>query len=452
MSSASIPTQKAARGLRVAFRSFGCKLNIYEASGMGQRARALGHNVDTWEPGTRADVVVVNSCSVTMRADQETRQFVRRVHRESPGTRVVVTGCYAQRAPQELAALPGVALVAGHAEKDGLAAALDALPGAGEPARVAVAPIGRKGMPALRATGVEGRTRGLLRVQDGCDCACTYCIIPKTRGASDSLPFPEAVEEGRRLLQAGFRELVLTGTHLGHYGLDLTPRRRLSDLVDALLATEVPHAFRLRLSSIEPQEIDGRLIDLMAGHPVMAPHLHLPLQSGSDVMLRAMRRAYRLGNYRKQVERLSRAVSPLSLGADVILGFPGETEQDFRDTLAFIRDLPFTDLHVFTYSPRPGTPAASWAGRPPGDMAKRRVAQTRALVAHKNRVFREGLRGRETRVLVEEDQGGRARGTADTYVNVVFAAPRDLVGRLVRVRLDALRPGGMTGTLLEAFV
>jgi len=443
---------KAARSLRVAFRTFGCKLNLYESSGITQAARARGHRILPGDAGEPADVIVVNTCSVTMRADQEARQFLRAAHRRNPRVRLVVTGCYAQRAPRELAALPGVALVAGHAEKDVLAGLLDDLPPEGAAARIAVADIAGKGMPALRASGVEERTRALLRVQDGCDAACTYCIIPRTRGASHSLGLEDAVEEGRRLLvTCGFREVVLTGTHLGHYGLDIERRPKLSELVERLLALPVGHAYRLRLSSVEPQEIDGRLIDLLATRPELSGHLHLPLQSGSDPMLRAMRRAYRTGNYRRQVLRVAARVRPLALGADLIVGFPGETEEDFRRTLDFLVELPFTHLHPFTYSPRPGTPAASWPGRPPGPVAARRLAAARALVAHKNRVFLEGLLGTTARVLVEGTASdGDMHGLSDHYVRVDFRAPRPLTGRFALVRLDALTDHGLRGTLERA--
>jgi len=419
---------------------------------MAQALRAAGGATVSATGDAGADVVVVNTCSVTMRADQEARQYLRAVHRRNPAARLVVTGCYAQRAPEELASLPGVALVAGHREKDRLADLLRSLPAPGEPTRIAVGELAGAAMSSLRATGVEGRTRALLRVQDGCDAACTYCIIPRTRGASRSLSFEEAVAEGRRLvMEAGFREVVLTGTHLGHYGLDIRPRRRLSDLVAALVALPVDHAYRLRLSSVEPQEIDDRLVELLAQRPELAGHLHLPLQSGSDPLLRAMRRAYRTGNYRSRVLRVAARVRPLALGADLIVGFPGETEEDFRRTLAFLAELPFTHLHPFTYSPRPGTPAATWPGRPPGDIAARRLAAARSLVEAKNLAFRQGLLGTVARVLVEEtDAAGRCRGLSDHYITVRFSSPRPLAGRFARVRLTGILADGLEGDLLEA--
>ena len=438
--------------VRVAFRTFGCKLNLYEASGMGQQARSRGFVVSGADTDGDADVVVVNTCSVTLRADQEARQYLRAVHRRNPGVRTVVTGCYAQRAPAELASIPGVALVAGHAEKDRLAELLEDLPPAGAPARVVVGDVSRKSMSTLRATGLEGRTRALLRVQDGCDAACTYCVIPETRGRSDSLPFAEAVAEGRRLVEAGFAEIVITGTHLGHYGLDLPERRRrLSDLVEALVSLDGRHTFRLRLSSLEPQEIDDKLVDLLAGSDRIAPHLHLPLQSGSDRMLRAMRRSYRTGNYRRQVRRVAERVPGLALGADLIVGFPGETEQDFRDTLAFLGELPFTHLHPFTYSPRPGTLAAGWPGRPPGRISRRRLAQAAALVARNHRRFREERLGTTARVLVEQiDEGGTAHGLSGRYLRVSFPAAGAEPGGFALVRQTRITDHGLAGVAVGA--
>lgn len=439
----------AARPVRVAFRTFGCKLNLYESTGMAQAARRRSFLVVDGDED--ADVVVVNTCSVTGRADQEARQYLRSVARRSPTVRLVVTGCYAQRAPEELASLPNVALVAGHGEKDELDRLLTELPAPGEPPRVAVAPLAGKPMTRLRAVGVEGRTRALLRVQDGCNSACTYCVIPTTRGPSRSLELDEVLSEGERLLAAGHREIVVTGTHLGHYGLDLVPRRNLSGLVRGLIRLAAPHVFRVRLSSVEPQEIDGDLVEMLAEGGVLAPHLHLPLQSGSDRMLRAMRRSYRTPAYRRQVERVAARVPRLALGADLIVGFPGESEADFRETLALLAELPFTYLHPFTYSPRPGTPAASWKGRPPGDVSRRRLGAAKALMIRKNEDFRRALAGTEARVLVEETEaGGVSRGLTEHYVRVRFRGNKNLAGRFARVVLTGVSGDGCEGRMMEA--
>jgi threonylcarbamoyladenosine tRNA methylthiotransferase MtaB len=437
------------RPVRVAFRTFGCKLNLYESTAMLQAARRRDFQVVDTDGS--ADVVVVNTCSVTARADQEARQYIRSVHRRRPDARIVVTGCYAQRAPEELSGLPGVALVAGHAEKDRLDALLQTLPEPGEPPRIEVGSLEGRGMTTLRAVGIEGRTRAYLRSQDGCNSACTYCVIPQTRGSSASLPLAEAVAEGERLLGSGMREIVVTGTHLGHYGFDLKPRRCLSDLIEGLLRIRAPHSFRIRLSSVEPQEIDERMVEMLAGSGILAPHLHLPLQSGSDDLLRAMRRSYRTPAYRRKVLQVASRVSPLALGADLIVGFPGETEADHRKTLEFLADLPFTHLHPFTYSPRPGTPAAKLSGRPPGDISSRRLISARALVLEKNRAFRAGRVGSSATVLVEETSpDGWSQGFSEHYVKVRFRSNKNLVGRFALVKVIGLNKDGLSGRMLEA--
>ena len=268
------------------------------------------------------------------------------------------------------------------------------------------------------------------------------------RGAS---PWRSRSRRPGALLAAGYRELVVTGTHLGQFGTDLIPRRSLADLVEALIALPAPHFFGIRLSSIEPQEIDARLIEMLAGSPALAPHLHLPLQSGSDDLLRAMRRSYRTPAYRRQVQAVTSRVAPLALGADLIVGFPGETEADFRRTLHFLAELPFTHLHPFTFSPRPGTPAAARHGRPPGDIAARRLAAANSLVGEKNRAFRRALLGRTARVLVEETAAdGVSEGFSEHYVRVRFPAPRDLAGFFADVALSELTEDGLSGHLIEA--
>ena len=434
------------RPLRIAFHSQGCKLNLYESAGLSQAAARRRHVVVPM--GEAADVVVLNTCSVTGRADQEARQLLRRLHRRRPEARLVVTGCYAQRAPAELAALPGVALVAGHAEKDDLADWLDALPAAGA-GEIRVGPLRGKTTTALRALGAEGRTRAYLRVQDGCDAACSYCVIPSTRGSSRSLSLREIEAEARSLLDAGFREIVLTGVHLGRWGCDLRPVRRFSELVELLVRLPSPHAFRLRLSSLEPREVDERLVDILAGSGVLAPHLHLPLQSGSDPVLRAMRRSYRTREYRERVLAVAARVSPLALGADLLVGFPGETEADFRRTAAFLAEIPFTHLHAFSFSPRPGTEAAGFPGRPPGNVTARRREHAAALVAEKGRRFRESFLGRVVRVLVEAPtRPGRIRGWSDHYLRVTVAGEGGSPGRFALVKVNGFDKDGLRGELV----
>lgn len=371
-----------------------------------------------------ADVVVVNTCTVTRRADQESRQLIRRLARERPGARIVVTGCYAQRAPEEVRSLPGVSLVLGTAEREGIAARLgeaSAFVRNGLAPKASVSP-GRARRPIGLAAPVHfGRTRALLKVQDGCDSFCGYCVVPYVRGRSRSLPFAEATERGRRLLDAGFQELVLTGADLGDYGHELGERAPLARLVESLLALGPRH--RVRLSSIEPHKVDDAIVALLARETRFCRHLHLPLQSGSAAVLRAMRRGYTPRDYARLVERAA-ADGPVAIGADVIVGFPGEGETEFEETVAFVRSLPISFLHVFRYSPRPGTAASRLpaSGRAPDSVARERAERLRALGEEKRVLFLRSLVG-TTRSVVAEARwtpSGDRLGTSDLYATVAL--------------------------------
>ncbi len=457
---------------RVAFTTFGCKLNQCETAGIRAQFTEPGYTVVSFDEP--ADVVIINTCSVTGRADAQARQLIRRVVRDRPDTKLVVTGCYAQRAPHAVAAIPGVTLVAGNGEKDRLRGIVDDLgwwqaggravgaaegasnsePGTPpEPAGpvVAVADL-RKTQRSFDLSPVEfgERTRAYVRVQDGCDAACSFCIIPHIRGRSTSLDRGAAVGRVARLVEEGFREVILTGIHLGLYGRDRVAAGSLADVIDEI--EKLPGDFRVRLSSIEPQEIDDRIIARMAAGGRLVPHLHVPLQSGSDRILGLMNRTYSAGEYRSIVERLTRRVDPFCLGADVIVGFPGETDADFRETVRFIEDQPFTYLHVFPYSPRPGTRAASLPGRPPGDVTDERSRVLRDLSETRRRAFAERFVERRMRILVEEPVGEQGwQGLSDEYVRVAFPwlTGEDLTGAFVDVTGLHREEGMLAGAPVE---
>lgn len=426
---------------RIAFYTFGCKLNQCETAGVRSRFAGAGYAVVPFEGP--AEVYIVNTCSVTGRADAQARQLVRRLVRERSG-HVVVTGCYAQRAPRELAAIPGVSLVTGNGEKDRLTDLVDRLM-AGPPGRRAAAWTEvsdlRREQRSFDLAPVEfgERTRAYLRVQDGCDAGCSFCIIPKIRGRGVSLGPAAAIDRFGSLVAAGYREVVLTGIHLGLYGHDLGGVT-LADLVDRI--ESLPGDFRLRLSSIEPQEIDGRLVDRLAAGGRLVPHLHVPLQSGSDSVLAAMNRTYGAADYRRVIERLATRVDPIGIGADVIVGFPGESHDDFEATCRLIESLPVTYLHVFPWSARPGTRAATLPGRVSGPVQDERGARLRALSNRKQADFAARFVGRDVHVLVEEPTGDDAwEGWSEHYLRVAFPWPgsEDLSGRIVRVRVDSAR-------------
>jgi threonylcarbamoyladenosine tRNA methylthiotransferase MtaB len=390
---------------RVSFFTLGCRLNQHDTAAARARIEAAGMRAA--ESGRPADVVIVNTCTVTRRADQEARQLVRRIAREAPGARIVVTGCYAERAPGELAGLPGVVAVLGLRDREEIAVRIRSLGTSTtasaeadvEAAVSGAAPSRRARIPLLPDAPLSfGRTRALLKIQDGCDAFCSYCVVPYVRGRARSLPLADALEQGRRLLDASFREIVLTGADLGAYGRDLGMRDLLPRLVRGLLDLGREH--RVRLSSIEPNKIHPEVVEMIGSEPRLCRHLHLPLQSGSDRVLRAMRRAYRAADFAALVARAS-ARGPVGIGADVIAGHPGEGEAEFEETIAFLRDLPVAFLHVFRYSPRPGTSAARLPETVPPAIARQRAERLRNLGNEKRREFLQSLVGTKLQVLPE---------------------------------------------------
>ncbi|MCH9682733.1 MAG: tRNA (N(6)-L-threonylcarbamoyladenosine(37)-C(2))-methylthiotransferase MtaB, partial [Deltaproteobacteria bacterium] len=343
--------------MRVAIDTHGCRLNQSESDAMVQALGRAGHAVV--DDPAQADVYVLNSCTITHQADADARRAVRRARRARPDLRVVMTGCLANADPAAAAALPGVDAVLGNADKAELTALLDALPTTGASPLISVSALTRR-MPftPLPPAVASTRSRALLKIQDGCNYRCAFCIVPRVRGASRSLPVAEVVARARALVEAGVPEVVLTGIHLGTYGRDLRPRVGLAALVEQLL----PHlgAARLRLSSIDPHEVDDTLLGLMAAHPrSICRHLHLPVQAGDDGVLRRMRRGHTAQTFETLVREATRRVPGIAIGSDVIVGFPGEDDEAFERTASLLAGLPLAYLHVFPFSPRTGTAAAT---------------------------------------------------------------------------------------------
>jgi threonylcarbamoyladenosine tRNA methylthiotransferase MtaB len=332
--------------------TFGCRVNQADSLSMEERLRARG---DTPAPPADADVVIVNTCSVTAAADQGARQTIRRIARDNPAARIVVTGCYATRRPDEVAGLPNVVRVIRNAGKDGLVAAL------AEDAALTTAErfgAGEGECGAAIEPGVAGRTAFTLRVQTGCEERCTYCIIPKTRGAGRSLPISQVLREVERIAAAGFKEVALTGVHLGSWGRDLHPRSSLAALVRALDSLSADVVFRL--SSLEPMDCTADIVAMVAESAGrFAPHFHLPLQHASDTVLARMRRPYTLDEYRRLIDSILVRVPHASIGSDMIAGFPGESDREFAANLEYLPQSGLSHLHVFPYSDRPGTEAAA---------------------------------------------------------------------------------------------
>jgi threonylcarbamoyladenosine tRNA methylthiotransferase MtaB len=432
---------------RVAFATLGCRLNQVDSQHVQAALEARGFATVPF--GAPADVVVVNTCTVTARAEVSDRQAIRRAQRANPDARVVVTGCWAQTSAGEVARLPGVDLVVGNADKERLPALVD---------EILSAPRGRTRIEVsdLRGARVStidppgrafGRSRAFVKVQDGCQHRCAFCIVPQARGVSRSLGREQVVAQVRRLVEAGYPEITLTGVDLGHYGADLVPRTSLAALLRDLV--EIRGLRWLRLSSMLPAYFTDELFDLLTSAPAIAPHLHVPLQSGSDRVLRAMRRPYNVAMYRVLIERLAGAIPRLGLGADVIAGFPGETDDDAHATEALIDELPFTYLHVFPYSDRNGTEAVARGGKVDGATIAERAARLRALGAAKAQAFRRALVGRTEDVLVLETRDrvtGGLVGLTGSYVEVVFDGTDAEIRRVARVRVTGVN-GSVRGEL-----
>jgi threonylcarbamoyladenosine tRNA methylthiotransferase MtaB len=416
---------------RVAFISLGCRVNRADLDTMAKQVEGAFEVV---QEGEAADVIVVNTCSITHDADSAARQAIRRTAREQPTARIVATGCYAELAHDVLVALPGVAAVVGMREQRGIRAILLALLAGerpGSPPGTGAGTEGEWGPPALDS---YGHTRPFLKLQDGCDQRCAYCVVPLARGLSRSMPFDQALDS-LGALGARHAEVVLTGVHLGAYGRDLGPRRSLAELLHAAAAQRL--VGRLRLSSIESEEfpVEALVEPEVAG--VLCEHFHLPLQSGSERVLRAMRRSYRPAAFERVVGEIA-ALSPgACFGTDVMVGFPGETDEDFRETVGLLERLPFAYLHVFPFSPRPGTPAASMADPVPGPVARERARELVALGDRRWRAYLKGLAGHVLDVVVERVEGGLARGTSRRYATVRWPSSDERRGQVVRVRIEA---------------
>ncbi|MBN1613193.1 MAG: tRNA (N(6)-L-threonylcarbamoyladenosine(37)-C(2))-methylthiotransferase MtaB [Deltaproteobacteria bacterium] len=399
--------------MKVALTTLGCKVNQYESAALREALEARGHRMVPF--GDIADCCIVNTCTVTSRADFQSRQLIRRANRSNPAAAVIVTGCCAQVSPDGIAGLPGVAAVVGNEEKSMIP---EIISGAGNgECRVLVGDILRIGrFSPFYAGRFADHTRAFLKIQDGCNAFCSYCIVPYARGPSRSLPEAEVKRQIAILGRNGYREIVLTGIHLGVYGQDLDPR---TDLLGILKWVEKERPVeRLRLSSLEPTEVSDELIALMAGTKVLCQHFHIPLQSGDDRILRLMNRHYDRAYFQERMAKIRAVLPDASIGIDVLTGFPGESEREFDNTRSFIEEIPATYLHVFPYSNRPGTPASELPGQVRSEEKKRRAALLREIGKRKHRIFLERFLGRPLSVLVEAKEEGGGRGFTENYLPV----------------------------------
>ncbi len=398
---------------RVALHTLGCKLNYAETSTIGRQFTDRGFELVSSE--SPFDVFVLNTCSVTERAERECRQLVRRALRTSPEAYVVVVGCYAQLRPEELSRIEGVDLVLGSREKFRLFDYI-ADPVRKDLPQVFVSCIDESNeiAPAFAADAGQ-RTRAFLKIQDGCDYKCAFCTIPRARGESRSLSPGDVLRQARDIAAQGFKEIVLTGVNVGDYGKKIG-----SGLLDLLRGLETIDGIeRIRISSIEPNLLTADLIGMIAGSPRLCSHFHVPLQSGSDTVLALMRRRYPTSVYRRLVETIREKDPGAGIGADVIVGFPGETDELFEETFRFLVELPVSYLHVFTYSERPGTPASAFGGSVDRTTRARRSEMLRNLSRKKRRAFYSSFVGRTLPVLLEgEHRRGRLAGLTSNYIRV----------------------------------
>ncbi|MRR07324.1 MAG: tRNA (N(6)-L-threonylcarbamoyladenosine(37)-C(2))-methylthiotransferase MtaB [Deltaproteobacteria bacterium] len=428
---------------KISFVTLGCKTNQFESAAMTEAARKEGYRVVS--AGEAADICVINTCTVTARTDAESRRLIRRALRENPAARIVVTGCYAQIAADEIRTMPGVALIIGNTEKREL---LQLLRNLGEEQQIKVGDISQVGEtgPLILETFAE-HTRAFLQVQNGCDSRCSYCIVPHVRGPSRSVRLEDALEGLRTFARQGFREVVLTGIHLGAFGLDLAPPTSLLELLSRAERERIVP--RLRLGSVEPTEISDELIDLIATGQTICPHLHIPLQSGDDGVLAAMNRPYTSGFFRELVDKITAAAPSLCIGTDIIVGFPGESDEAFEHGYRFLEALPLAYFHVFPFSVRQGTPAATMPDRVPPPLIKKRAEALRILSSRKKRTYAESFLGQEVLVLIQEKRkSGNLTGLSREYLSVSIPDGSEPLNTEVRVRVTGIEKDQVTGVVV----
>jgi threonylcarbamoyladenosine tRNA methylthiotransferase MtaB len=473
--------------------NFGCRATQADGAALERQFDTRGLSRSSAD---QADLVILNTCTVTNSADRDARAAIRRVQRQNPLAKIIVTGCYAQRAPEEIAALPGVTAVVGNSHKHQLAEiALDEVVSRGGDF-VPAAVLARSSQPLSLArpepregtndqrplyvsdifahtellaapvfesesgTHASDRTRPNLKVQDGCDNRCSFCIIPSVRGHSRSLPLAEIIHQVNALVDAGYRELVISGINLGRWGRDLalshqddrrpaTNGQRFESLIRAILADT--NLEKLRISSVEPMDWSDELIHLVASSPRVAKHAHVPLQSGSDAVLRRMHRKYRPWHYREKIEKIRAAMPTAAIGADVMAGFPGETDAEFEATRRLIADLPFTYLHVFTYSARPGTPAAAMPNQVPVHVARERNKILRDLAAEKKFAFMQSFLGKTlpaiTLNVVHNRQGTEFTEALTDNYQKLFLHGRHTPNRWFTTNIEHIEDGAFLGSL-----
>lgn len=436
--------------------TMGCKANQYDTQSMRETLQRNGYRlVDEEMSGQQTDLYLINTCTVTNVADQKARQAIRRAIRQHPNAKVLVTGCYAESDRAAIEKIPGVTFVFGNREKADFQDYLDILnaemPSSTEDASprpnplLSIEPVQHDAIRehARFSKGVSDagkRTRALIKVQDGCSAFCTYCIIPYVRGRMTSRPLNDIAAEAHRIADSGIKEVVITGVHLGAYGIDSGRDKDIADILEHI--HDIEGIERIRFSSIEPMYFPDSLGERMAALPKCMPHFHLPLQAGSDVVLRQMRRRYTTAAFAHLVENLRRVFGDdVGITTDIMVGFPGETDEHFDESCQFVEEIGFSQLHVFRYSPRKGTPAATYPDQVSPHIAAARSQAMIALGERLNTAFRQRMLGKQKEVLIEasrEGKNNRLAGFTDNYLRVLVDAPESAINQIQRVTLSAL--------------
>jgi len=430
--------------MRFAIATLGCKVNQYDSAIIESRLGSLG--MERGEFDQPADVYIVNTCTVTDRADSESLRLARRARRLNPNARVIMTGCLAQASPERLAVATEVDAVVGLGRLGDLERAVNGA--AAE--RVMVSNLRKeRATIELAPVALEGHTRAFLKLQEGCDQFCSFCIVPFSRGLSRSVDPRRVIEAIDGMHERGYREVILTGVHLGGYGKDLDPSIALEELLE-MIAERSPIG-RVRISSLDPEELSDRIISILAQSDKFCPHLHLPLQAGQDDVLARMRRRYTTEHFRERVERILEAMPDAAIGTDLIVGFPGESDQQFAQSFEFLESLPLAYFHVFPYSVRSGTTAAKFADKVAIGEIKRRAAVVRALGERKRIEFAQRMLGKKLQVLLEERSEGRLTGYSRNYVRVMTDGSDDLTNFEVEVEASLVEGAAVVGQITRIF-
>ena len=429
--------------MKIGFYTLGCKVNQYETQAMEQLLTVWGHSVGTFQED--CDGYIINTCSVTAVADKKNRAVIRRCRREHPQAVLAVCGCYPQHAQQALEGL-GVDVLGGSGQREAFLQEVLAFTQTRQQSRVLDNALKRRSFEVLPAGGLEGRTRAMLKVQDGCVNFCTYCIIPYTRGPVRSAPLELAVAQAKKLAEQGYREIVVTGIEIASWGVDLPGKPPLSELLQAVCRA-VPQ-LRVRLGSLEPRIITQDFCEQLAQLPNLCPQFHLSLQSGSDTVLARMHRKYDTARYLQSVRLLRAAFPGCAITTDMIVAFPGETEEEFAQSLSFIRECAFADMHIFPYSRRPGTPADKMPGQHNNATKDSRSREAIRVAEEMSVQYRQDLLGAELEVLFEEAEGQYFTGHAPNYCKV-YVKGTDLHNQIKTVKITALHPEGVLGEVAK---